>query len=118
MGDISDNLSRSEFACQCGCGFDTVDTDLVRIVQYIRDFFGAPVTINSGCRCVSHNAAVGGGDKSQHLYGRAADIVVDGVHPDAVYDIADEMGIGGVGKYDTFTHVDSRTNGPARWGDD
>jgi hypothetical protein len=42
---------------------------------------------------------------------------VQGVEPHLVYELADDMGIGGAGRYDTFTHVDSRTNGPARWGE-
>ena len=25
MGDLSENFSRSEFECKCGCGFATVD---------------------------------------------------------------------------------------------
>ena len=115
MGDLSANLSRSEFACQRGCGYDTVDADLIRIVQAIRDRFGRRVYVNSGCRCPTHNRSVGGSQKSQHLYGRAADIVVDGVSPEEVADYADTMDVPGIGRYETFTHVDSRTVGPARW---
>jgi uncharacterized protein YcbK (DUF882 family) len=115
VGDISEHFDRSEFRCECGCGFDTVDTDLLRILEVIRSHFDRPITINSGCRCPSHNFAVGSGDNSQHLYGRAADIVVSGIDPSLVYELVDQMGIGGAGEYDTFTHVDSRTNGPARW---
>jgi hypothetical protein len=29
MGDVSKNLSRSEMACNCGCGFDACDIELV-----------------------------------------------------------------------------------------
>ena len=115
MGDISENFSRSEFACKCGCGLDSVDVELLRILETLRSHFDRPITINSGHRCVDYNAFVGGSSNSQHLYGRAADIVVDGIDPALVYELADQMGIGGAGEYSTFTHVDSRTNGPARW---
>jgi uncharacterized protein YcbK (DUF882 family) len=71
---ISKHFSRSEFACQCGCGFDTVDHELINVLEDVRELYG-PVNINSGSRCVKHNKAVGGSDKSQHLYGKAADIV-------------------------------------------
>jgi len=40
---------------------------------------------------------------------------VDGVPPADVYAYADSLGLGGVGRYDTFTHIDTRSNGPARW---
>jgi len=127
MGDLSKHFSRSEFSCRgtdCDCKgtFNTVDTELLRILEAIRAHFDRPITVNSGCRCLDHNAAVGGAmptdgvGGSQHLYGRAADIVVDGISPSLVYELADQMGIGGAGKYSSFTHIDSRTNGPARWG--
>lgn len=124
MGDLSDDFSRSEFACKCGCGFDTVDYILVEYLQSIRDYFGARVTITSGCRCVDYNEGVQienvpryipYSSTSTHIYGRAADIVVEGVSPDDVSEYADSIGCGGVGSYKTFTHVDSRTKNGARW---
>ena len=41
MGDLTKNLSRSEFACECECGFDTVDMELALAVQAIADLFRA-----------------------------------------------------------------------------
>lgn len=118
MGDLSPHFSRHEFACKDGCGFDTMDYATVQILEEVREHFGVPVTINSGCRCVSHNKAVGGASGSQHVYGRAVDIVVQGVAPSEVADWLERgpmVGRGGVGRYPSFTHVDSRTSGPARW---
>jgi len=125
MGDLSDHFSRWEFRCKCGnCNLDTVDVELLRILEAIRAHFDRPIEVTSGFRCLAHNRAVGGAAPdsadnnmggSQHLYGRAADIKINGIDPALVYELADQMGIGGAGKYDTFTHVDSRTNGPARW---
>ena len=108
-------FQRAEFACQCGCGFDTVDYELLRCLTYIREHFEKPVIINSACRCESHNAAVGGSDNSQHLVGRAADIRVSGIEPAIVQELAHNMECGGVGSYDTFTHIDTRSNAQARW---
>jgi len=48
------------------------------VVQKVRDHFGT-TTINSGYRCPTLNAAVGGSATSQHCYGEAADIEVPGV---------------------------------------
>ena len=117
----SNNFKREEFACKCGCGFDTVDYELIMVLEYIREHFDRPVVIRSGCRCLAHNAAVGGAQPdadgrggSQHLHGRAADIVVEGIDPQFVYELADQMEVGGLGEYSTWTHIDTRT-GYARW---
>jgi len=115
MGDISEHFNRSEFACKCGCGFDTVDAVLLQTVEKIRTHFGKPVVVNSSCRCPKHNAKVGGAENSQHKKGRAADIVVKSVDPAVVADYAESLGVS-VGRYSTFTHVDSRSGPVARWG--
>ena len=117
MGDISVHFNRSEFACSCGCGFDTVDVELIGCLQTLRNHFNSPVTINSACRCPSYNVTVGGALNSQHPLGRAADIVVKKFQPSVVQDYLKVAHPGkfGIGVYDTFTHFDTRTNGPARW---
>ena len=115
MGDISEHFSRHEFACSCGCGFDTADVELIRILEKVREHFDQPITINSGCRCRSHNDAVDGYRSSLHLVGRAADIVVEGIPPTIVQEYAEQIGVPGLGRYNTFTHIDSRF-GHARWG--
>lgn len=107
-------FSRSEFACKCGCGFDTVDAGLLSALDAIRAHFDRPVRVTSGCRCDAHNRAVGGSEGSQHKLGRAADIVVDSVPPELVAELADQMGLGGVGRYSHFTHIDTRA-GVSRW---
>jgi hypothetical protein len=67
MGDLTNNFSRSEFACRCGCGEDRINPLLVERLQLARDFRGRSVTITSGCRCPAHNAAEGGSPTSSHL---------------------------------------------------
>ena len=44
--------------------------------------------INSGYRCPALNKAVGGANNSNHLYGYAADIAIDGVRAKVVYMVA------------------------------
>lgn len=115
---LTKNFTRSEFACRCGCGFDGVDLRVPRILQQIRDHYGAAVIVTSGCRCDRHNrSSVGGSPRSQHLLGKAADIVVSGVPPSEVADYIDEHWPHtlGLGRYDTFTHLDVRRL-RARWG--
>lgn len=54
------HFSKSEFACKCGCGFDDIDINLVKLLEQIRSHFGDnPLIITSGCRCAKHNRSVG-----------------------------------------------------------
>lgn len=111
---LSENFTQEEFACRCGCGFDGIDQDLVDLLQKVRDFFDAPITITSGCRCPDHNRAVGGSPNSQHLLGTAADFKVRHVPPSVVHEFCESLNPGGLGYYTTFTHMDVRP-GKARW---
>lgn len=111
MGDISKDFDRSEFACKCSCGFDTVDVELIAVLQDLRDVFGA-IIVNSGCRCPTHNINVGGSQFSQHLYGKAADIrtVYHGLNQDKVADYLEAKYPNkyGIGRYIGRTHIDVR----------
>ena len=114
MGDLSANFNRSEFACKDDCGFDTVDSILLEGLETIRAHFSKPITVTSGCRCFNHNRNVGGSRGSKHMKGRASDIMVEETLPSEVADYAESLGLS-VGRYETFTHVDSRSGPPARW---
>lgn len=46
-----------------------------KVLQPVRDNFGAPITVTSGFRSTALNKAVGGAPGSQHLKGEAADII-------------------------------------------
>lgn len=113
---ISKNFRVREFRCQDGSDVVFIESDLVDILQKIRDHFGKAVTINSAFRTFSHNKKVGGATYSQHLYGTAADIKVSGVTASAVADYVETLmpNAGGIGRYSTFTHVDVRKT-KARW---
>ena len=116
MGDISKHFNRSEMSCNCGCGFDTVDVETLMVLEQVREHFNQPVTVTSGCRCEDYNYKVGGSKNSQHAKGRAADIQVKNTDPADVYDFVDLLYPDqyGFGKYDSFTHIDTRTI-KARW---
>lgn len=106
---VSKNFKVREFKCNDGSDVIFIADELVTVLQKIRDHFGKAVTINSGYRTPTYNKKVGGATYSQHQYGTAADIVVTGVKPSEVYAYADSiLKAGGVGKYDSFTHVDVR----------
>ncbi len=76
-----------------------IDNNLILKLEQLRYNLGnKAVIINSGYRTPTHNKRVGGASKSQHLYGKAADIVVRGVTPSTVYNAADKLfnGVGGI----------------------
>lgn len=108
---LSDNFKVSEFACKgkdC-CSSVKIDSDLVTYLQKIRNHFGKSITITSAYRCSKHNKAVGGSSNSNHTKGKAADIIIKGVKPSEVAKYAESIGIKGIGLYDTFVHIDTRT---------
>lgn len=123
-GDFWDDIKyfeRAEFKCKCGgkhCNGYPVEPneELVIILEKIRKYFGKPVVVNSGIRCVTHNANVGGANASHHMKGTAADIVVKDVAPERVAKYAETIlpKTGGIGRYKTFTHIDVRPV-MARW---
>lgn len=113
---LSENFKVNEFACNDGSDTVLISDELVDLLQKIRDHFRVAVTINSGYRTSTYNKKVGGVSNSQHVKGTAADIVVKGVDPLTVgqyveYIMPDH---GGIGVYQTFTHVDVRTS-RSRW---
>jgi len=141
MGDLSRNLSRSEMACACGCGFDTVDGKLGEALQSCVDYLADKtrldirLDVRGGNRCRKHNDFLrelfeeSGGKRgaktaveSQHIYGRGADVKLffsqsgEQVPPHMVAAYFESCGDLSVGRYMNRTHVDTRTNGGKRWG--
>lgn len=114
--ELTRNFRVKEFACSDGSDPIFIDSDLVAVLQKIRDHFGKSVKITSAYRTPAKNKAVGGQAYSQHLYGRAADIKVKGIAPKTVAAYAETLlkNKGGIGTYATFTHVDVRA-AKARW---
>ena len=114
-------FKKQEFACKCGkyCnGYPAeIDMNMVKIADKIRNRIGKPITINSGLRCKTHNANVGGVSNSQHLLGNAADLGCPiGCTPAQMDAIAEEiMGdTGGIGIYSWGIHIDTRST-KSRW---
>lgn len=109
---LSEHFKVSEFACHgSGCCTQVlIDERLVEYLQKIRDHFGKSVTVTSGYRCATHNKSVNGATSSYHMKGQAADIVVSGTAPAEVAKYAESIGVLGIGLYDNFVHIDTRTS--------
>lgn len=77
-------FKREEFACKCGgryCnGYPAeMQEAVVKIADAARAHFGRPAHVISGLRCEKWNAHEGGVANSQHMYGEAIDLRIDGV---------------------------------------
>lgn len=121
---LTSNFSLGEFECKCGCDMpeNVLENvkELALSLQTLRDKIKKPIKVNSSYRCQEHNTKVGGVKTSQHIKGKAADLQVDGVDPSEVADYVEDLmktekfKLGGIGIYNTFTHVDIRGS-KARW---
>lgn len=77
-------FTREEFKCKCGgqyCdGYPAeMQEAVVKIADAARLHFGRPAHVISGLRCERWNAHEGGVANSQHMYGEAIDLRIDGV---------------------------------------
>ena len=70
---LSTNFQVREFTSKDGARYFRLSSCLVECLQRVRSQSGRSITINSGYRTVSHNAASDGAVNSRHLSGTAAD---------------------------------------------
>ena len=121
---MTKNFTKEEFDCNDGSEMNiAIYHNIVKVanqLQILRNYIGKPITINSAYRSEEYNASIGGAKNSQHIMGRAADIVVKGMTPLAVHTTIElliekgDMLQGGLGLYDSFVHYDIRGT-KARW---
>ncbi len=82
-------FTEDEFKCKCGgryCdGYPArMQEAVVRIADAAREHFGKPAHVISGLRCKQWNAHEGGVQNSQHQYGEAIDLRIEGVSAEAL----------------------------------
>jgi len=113
---LSANFKVKEFACLDGSDTVFVSDELVSILQKVRNHFGRAVIINSAYRTETHNKKVGGSTNSQHKYGMAADIRINGISPKTIATYINTLmpNSGGIGVYSSFVHIDVRAK-KSRW---
>jgi uncharacterized protein YcbK (DUF882 family) len=121
---LTSNFSKAEFECKCGCEMPKEVLlniqKLANQLQILRNKVGVSIKINSAYRCLKHNKSIGGVSNSQHVLGKASDVVISGFKPSKTFDLISElinegdMLQGGLGAYNSFTHYDIRGK-KARW---
>ena len=84
----------------------------VKILQPIRDFYSKPVKVTSGYRSKALNIAVGGSQTSQHSHGEAADIQIEGISVDKLFE---DLKSGKVVPLDDVGQVIKEKVGGAEW---
>ena len=113
---LSNSFCVNEFKCNDGSDTVFISTELVEILQKIRNHFKKPVNITSAYRTQAYNTKVGGVSNSQHTKGTAADFYINNVKCEDVAKYAEFLmpADGGIGLYKNFVHIDVRNN-RSRW---
>lgn len=97
----------SRYACPC-CGVDGTTKEAKKALEALEKEVGHLI-ITSSYRCDKHNHEVGGAASSQHLKGKAFDILIgqDSSRTKLLY-AAKKIGFMGYGLGHNFVHIDLR----------
>jgi uncharacterized protein YcbK (DUF882 family) len=111
----SANLAWAELACKDGTPYPYEwrrgrALDVARAFEELRAAVGLPLVVLSGYRTAAHNRAIGGAANSQHVQGRALDLL-----PPKGWTVLQLAAVAkgiedirGIGLYGTFLHIDVR----------
>jgi uncharacterized protein YcbK (DUF882 family) len=94
----------------------------MELLEELRCNLGSPLIVNSGHRSIKHNTKVGGAARSMHLR-FATDLNPRGPGKvekrlEHLYEAAKDLGFAGIGRYNSFVHLDRRDligRRPAEW---
>jgi uncharacterized protein YcbK (DUF882 family) len=121
---LTTNFNSTEFDCHDGSKMPVDVLANIKLVagqlQILRDYLGESIHVNSGYRSPEHNKKIGGVKNSQHVLGKAADLVVKSKTPLQLHKIIEalinqgKMKEGGLGLYKGFVHYDIRGK-KSRW---
>lgn len=103
---LTEHFRLREFECRC-CHRVRLSPRLLACLEAFRALWGRPVVLSSGYRCGTHNRAVGGSQRSLHMAGQAADILVSFAEQPAAELLAAQAGFSGVLSYGrrNFMHL-------------
>lgn len=106
----------TEFDCPC-CGVNKMNPIVYDKIDRIRAQLNVPLHINSGYRCVAHNAELPDSKpNSQHLLGKAIDVSTANMTNEKRHEFLKYVHseFNGIGFGKTFFHMDIRDK-PACW---
>ena len=113
---LTKNFNLSEFACNDGAVVPLKLIENVKLLahqlQVLRDYYDAPIKINSAYRSPAYNKGKGV-SKSKHMTGQAIDVRVTGDYDTRASFVvaASRAGFTGIGIYSTFIHLDTAGRG-------
>lgn len=108
------NFKIEEFKCRC-CGKVQMDVNFLGMIDDARGYAGIPFMINSGYRCLKHNAEVGS-TTDNHPLGMAADIECStGVRRLVIMRALLKAGFIRLGLGDRFIHADTTEKPASIW---
>jgi uncharacterized protein YcbK (DUF882 family) len=123
---LTEHFKYSELVCPCCQGIRLVTEfhSCMELLETMRQRLGFAILINSGYRCPEHNASVGGEAASMHMT-FAVDCRPESIPGesigvfegklDTMHRAARALGFGGIGRYDSWLHLDTRSGFIARW---
>lgn len=135
MGNMTANLSKEEFFCNCNaCKNESADFLLVTALQDACDYFkitskahAVKIEITGPNRCPKHNKSIGGARDSRHTYSDAADHKIFLKFDDDWEQVSSDLIANyyerrypkkyGIGRYENRVHLDTRMFEEARWDD-
>lgn len=127
MNGPSEHLSWAEMACRNGVEYpqewrSTRAVELARAFERVRELCGFALIVDSAYRTPAYNRYVGGAKDSQHVQGRALDLVPSPPGKKALIALRgaverakSEGLIRGVGFYSGFIHIDTRPGSNKTW---
>lgn len=96
--------------------------ELGRAFERVRELCGFPLIVNSGYRTEAYNRSIGGAKFSQHVQGRAVDLIPTKKGKadmealiSAARMAASEGLLRGIARYSGFVHIDTRPGQIVSW---
>lgn len=105
MVQSSTQFQDKRFVCKCGCGKASIDFYLVNLLNKLEEYFNYPPIIYLGVSCEDHNKVLG--SSQAHIYGKAVDFAIPGVHIRDVEVILNSFtDICEISRYRTYIHME------------
>jgi uncharacterized protein YcbK (DUF882 family) len=110
-------FTRDEFACNCGCGTNRIQNEIIDLCEQLRKELKIPLVVTSGYRCPNHPVEANKVLPGRHTEGIAVDLrMPNGSKMREALDILLLWDVAGIGVGKRFIHIDMRDSTPVVWG--